>query len=270
MLTPTICSGSSSPFTNSKISDVWTQKLSPGSPRTPTDLNKPLPLPPTAEAADHEVASPLQYFASAKLDPQTDSPNHRKEPPPPPSTRRHGQARPKSLFGESGQGMPMSEGKSFEPPQSDPIQRDQPSEVSSKPPPPPPRRPGIVHGLSASSTTSGVSMVPTPGSSTFSDDSLNPKTKPPVPPSRNSSVKRQMTLPTQTSLTGMPPTPPPRRRGSSQSSFNPTRLSGEYQPSFTGRQRTDSGASSIQSKNVMADLSTLQEEVDALRGKFGK
>jgi hypothetical protein len=276
MLTPIRYSGPWLPISNSKISDAWTGKLSPGCPRTPTDLNKPLPLPPTVEAADHELPNPLRSFAMSKRDPQTDSPNLKKEPPAPPSARRQGQARPKSLFGESGQGMPegmpVSQGKSSEALHSDPKHRDQPSEASSKPPPPPPRRPGISHGLSASSTTSGVSMVPTPSSSTFSDDSLTSKTKPPVPPTRNRSsslIKRQTTLPTQISSTAMPPAPPPRRRGSSQSSFSPTRLSGEYQPSFTGRQRADSGASSIQSKNVMADLSALQKEVDALRGKFG-
>lgn len=272
MLTPTTCSRPWSPITNSKISKVWTGRSSPGSPRTPTDLNKPLPLPPTLDAADHEVPNPLQFFALLKLDPQTDSPSRKREPPPPPSARRQGQARPKSFLDKSREGMPGLEGKSSEPPQSNATHRDHPSEASSKPPPPPPRRPGIVHGLSASSTTSGVSMVPTPSSSTFSDDSLTARTKPPIPPTRHRSsslIKRQVTLPTQISSTGMPPAPPPRRRGSSQSSFNPIQLSEEYQPSFTGRQRTDSGASSIQSKNVMADLSALQKEVDALRGKFG-
>ena len=272
MLTRITCSGPWSPVTNFKISNVWTGTSSPGSPRTPTDLNKPLPLPPTVDAADHEVPNPLQSFALPKLDPQTDSPNRKKEPPLPPSARRQGQSRPKSFINKSGEGMPMLEGKSSELPQSDAIHRDHPSEASSKPPPPPPRRPGVVHGLSASSTASGVSMVPTPSSSTFSDDSLTTKTKPPIPPTRNRSsslIKRQMTLPTQISSTGMPPAPPPRRRGSSQSSFSPIRLSEEYQPSFTGRQRTDSGASSIHNKNVMADLSALQKDVDALRGKFG-
>lgn len=272
MLTSKTYSGALSPFTNAKISDARTGRFSPGSPKTPTDLNKPLPLPPTTEAAGRGMPNPLPVLASPKLDPQIDTPSRKREPPPPPFARRQGQARPKSSYGESGPGMSMLEARSSEQPQSDPIHRDQLSKASSKPPPPPPRRPGIVHGLSASSTTSGVSMVPTPSSSTFSDDSSTSKTKPPLPPIRNRSsslIKRQTTLPTQISSTGLPPAPPPRRRGSSQSSFSPARLSGEYQPSFSGRQRTDSGASSIQNKNVMADLSALQKEVDALRGKFG-
>lgn len=74
-----------------------------------------------------------------------------------------------------------------------------------------------------------------------------------------------------------PPPPPPRRRGSSQSSYTPSRLSGHY----SERLRSDSGASSIshlamtplgssgaEKKDVMADLSALQRDVDELRGKL--
>ena len=267
----------SSPIASSGASDVSVGRSLSGSPRTPTNLNKPLPPPPTLEASDHNVPNQLQSLAQPKPDPPPVSPNRKREPPAPPSARRQGQARPKSLLGDTGRSIPMSEGKLPDPPQITsvfPTQQPFPSDSSAKPPPPPPRRPGPIRGLSTSSTTSGVSMVPTPSSSNFSDESSSntPKSRPPVPPTRNrssSSLKRQMTLPAQTGITGLPPAPPPRRRGSSQSSLSPTCLSGEYQPSFAERQRTDSGASSIQSKDVMADLSALQKEVDALRGKFG-
>ena len=78
----------------------------------------------------------------------------------------------------------------------------------------------------------------------------------------------------------MPPPPPPRRRGSSQSSHTLSRLNGDYRISVGQRPRGDSGASSIsqlqmtpiessaEKKDVLADLSALQREVDELRGKM--
>ena len=60
---------------------------------------------------------------------------------------------------------------------------------------------------------------------------------------------------------------PPRRRGSSQSSLNPLRLTPDDQQTEIERQG-GSANSSLQSKDIIDDLSTLQREVDALRGKF--
>ena len=263
------------PPANNRSDEAAIGRPSAGSPRTPTDLNKPLPLPPTSEPSDPNHPDVLAHSMQPKLDQQPASPTIKKVPPAPPSSRRHGQAKPQPLSIASVQLPYPSAPDSPQSANPSSISRDQsmlPSDTPIKPPPPPPRRPGPSRGLSNSSTTSGVSMIPTPSSSNFSED-LNPtKSRPPVPPTRNrssSSSKRQMTLPGQTGFTGLPPAPPPRRRGSSQSSFSPSRLSGEYQPSFTVRQRTDSGASSVQSKDVIADLSALQREVDALRGKFG-
>ena len=236
---------------------------SPHPPRTPTNFNKPLPLPPAQEALENV---PLGPKASADTDLVFTTPNQKREPPTPPSARRQGQSRPKPLLAKADRSVLVSEVLSSSPGS---LSSAPSASEGRAPPPPPPRRPGPIRGLSASSSTSAMSMVPTPSSSTFSDD-INPngsKSKPPVPPTRNrstSSTKRQSTLPAQVGLTGMPPAPPPRRRGSSQSSFSPSRLSGEYQPSITERQRAGSGASSIQSKGVMADLSALQREVDEL------
>lgn len=258
----------SSPVAGTRSNSAVAGPLSPSPPRTPTDLNKPLPPPPTREALENV---PLVSKISPDTDISSPTPNQKREPPMPPSARRQGQPRPKSLVGEADRSVLIPEVLSSGPGNQSSI----PSEMEGKaPPPPPPRRPGPVRGLSTSSSTSAVSMIPTPSSSTFSDEiNLNAsKNKPPVPPARNrggSSAKRQSTLPAQIGLPGMPPAPPPRRRGSSQSSFSPSRLSAEYQTAITERHRADSGASSVQSKDVMADLSALQREVDELRAKFG-
>ncbi|KAL8827951.1 MAG: hypothetical protein Q9191_002878 [Dirinaria sp. TL-2023a] len=258
----------SSPATSIRSKNAVAGPFSPSPPRTPTDLNKPLPPPPTREAIENV---PLASQISPDTEVNFSTPNQKKEPPVPPSARRQGQPRPKSIEGKADRSVLVPEVDSSAP--------EKPSLVSSElggkaPPPPPPRRPGPIRGLSTSSSTSSMSMIPTPSSSVFSDEiKLSAsKNKPPVPPARNragSSAKRQSTLPAPMGFSGMPPAPPPRRRGSSQSSFSPSQLSAEYQPSITERQRADSGASSIQSKDVMADLSALQREVDELRATFG-
>ena len=265
----------SSPLARTGSNSTGARPLSPSPPRTPTDLNKPLPPPPSRETLENV---PLASKTSQDTDISFATLNQKREPPMPPSARRQGQPRPKSLVGKADRSILVPKVLSSAPSSLS----STPSELEAKAPPrPPPRRPGPIRGLSTSSSTSAVSMIPTPSSSTFSDE-INPnvsKNKPPVPPARNragSSAKRQSALAAQTGLPGMPPAPPPRRRGSSQSSFSPSRLSAEYQPSITERQRADSGASSVQSKDVMADLSALQREVDELvaastelRAKFG-
>ena len=264
-----------SPIASSRINEPSFGTLRLGSPRTPTDLNKPLPPPPTSQASGLLLSNTLEFSTQPKPSQQPASPSRKKEPPAPPSARRQGPLGPKQSLGDPGRFMGQTESDTPRPPQPYPVSPEQSmlmSDSTVKPPPPPPRRPGPIRGLSTSSTTSGMSMVPTPSSSNFSDDSNLPKSRPPVPPTRDrssSATKRQMAPPAQGGSTGLPPIPPPRRRGSSQSSFSPARLSGEYQSSLTGRQRNDSAASSVQSKDVMADLSALQREVDALRGKFG-
>ena len=264
-----------SPIASSRTNEAFFGPLRLGSLRTPTDLNKPLPSPPTSQASGPLVSNAVEFSTQPKRSQQLASPSRRKEPPAPPSARRQGPWGPKQSLDDPRRFVGQTEPDTPKPPQPNQISPEQSMLISDstvKPPPPPPRRPGPIRGLSTSSTTSGVSMVPTPSSSNFSDDSNLTKSRPPLPPTRDrssSATKRQIALPTQAGSTALPPVPPPRRRGSSQSSFSPARLSGEYQSSLTGRQRTDSGASSVQSKDVMADLSTLQREVDALRGKFG-
>lgn len=261
----------SSPVATPRSSYAPAEMWSSIYPSNPTDLNKPLPIPPTHEPSENAPPGIQTFKVTTNTDQDSDASNRKKEPPTLPSTRRLGQVESKSLSASANRSAPVSVGISS----SINATTSTSSNLAAKvPPPPPPRRPGPTRGQSTSSTTSGISMIHNPSSSTFSDDSSQnaSKNKPPVPPARRgsgSSTKRHSTLPAQLSISGVPPTPPPRRRGSSQSSFGPSQLSGEYQPSTSERQRADSGASSVQSRDVIADLSALQKEVDELRGKFG-
>ena len=257
-----------------------TRELAPGTPppslsRTPTDLNKPLPLPPATEPVEAHANNSGMSSASPQCNQEPSSPTRRREPPAPPLSRRQGHSRPKSLLESTGRAYVSSEASSVSTYQQSPNLSNK--EISPfgprQPPPPPPRRPGPVRGLSESSSASAMSPIATPTSSSFTDDSINnvQKQRPPVPPTRNrstSSTKQSNRIASKSGSPTMAPTPPPKRRGSSQSSLGPFPFSVDQQQVETRHQRSDSAASSIKSKDIIADLSTLQKEVDALRGKF--
>lgn len=252
---------------------------------TPGKVDKPLPnLPPSLktqpltqsniEAADNDKQS--SYYESG--DATASNTAHKRSPPTPPLSRRHSQLRAKPLASGTERSTRIVEEAS---PASILSSQCPPTARSQAPPPPPPRRAGLVRGNSSSSMSTGASFGTVSDQSNATDVStLSAKPRPQVPGNQSpslSSVKR----PNQTqSIPGSPstaPPPPPRRRGSSQSSYTPSRLSGHYPE----RLRSDSGASSIshlamtpvgpsgaENKDVMADLSALQREVDELRGKF--
>lgn len=258
----------------------------PQSPQTPTDLNKPLPLPPAVESLEDGVLRPApftrrrpqsEYFESQGS--QINSSPLKQDPPALPLARRHSQRRPMSFVGPSGQSMRISEENLVDP-------KTQPkwvSLMSSKPPPPPPRRTDLTRNLSTASTSSSVSALRAPSttSATNNENTKSSKSPPPVPPTRTpsiSSVKRPpRPSPDAKSSPTQAPLPPPRRRGSSHSSATQVRSSGEYR---AGRYRGDSGASStlplvtmpsepsVEEKDVLADLTALQREVDEFRGKL--
>ena len=248
---------------------------SPSLSRTPTDLNKPLPPPPTAEPIEAHATIPTMSSPSPQCNREPSSPTRRRGPPALPLSRRQSHHRPESLLESPDRAYGSSE--------ASPVGAYHPSPVLSnkavipfgprQPPPPPPRRPRPVRGLSESSSASAMSTIATPTSSSFTDDSMSnvQKQRPPVPPTRNrstSSTKQSNRIASKSGSPNMPPTPPPRRRGSSQSSLGPFPFNADQQQVETRHHRSDSAASSIKSKDIMADLSTLQKEVDALRGKF--
>ena len=262
---------------------------SPKSPLAPNDVHKPLsPLPPLSNPSD-EFAQDQEMKESGSCSQATNVQASRtpqtRNPPVPPLVRKHSQQRPKP---------PTFSGRSVRNTEEDPAEPtpipQSPGATAFKappPPPPPPRRSGGLPRVNSSSSTStSASLPPIHSQSAIDDISPKPsKTRPPAPPNRSptiSTVKRQPTQIPTGSPTVAPPIPR-RRRGSSHSSYTPSGLSGDHRIEANERLRSDSGASSIsqfqitstaptpnstESKDVMADLSALQKEVDELRGKF--
>lgn len=248
------------------------------------DLDKPLPLPPRTESpSPMETRSDTSLGGPEAPNESLTPPNHpsrvtsKRNPPALPAARRHGQGRSRSSTNDSSGSTSISEGLSQ---YTHPSLTNSSSTTSSKPPPlPPPRRAGT--NPAQENTTPGSSAAPT------TDLMQLPafKPRPPAPLSRTpstTSIKRVSRISPNSGSPAPAPPPPPRRRGSSQSqsSFTPSRLSGEYRISSNEHTRSGSGASTTQQpsvpetqtegKDIMADLTALQKEVDELRGKFGR
>ena len=278
-------------FSSSTASTTLAASPTPKLPGTPGGIEKPLAVLPdaldpiqTASSANTSTETSKRNSYSATSDIQASPTPQKRNPPAPPLSRRHS-LRPKP-FATSERSTPISEEGSQD---SFPLSQSPPTTTSKVPPLPPPRRNGQVRSGSPSSistTTSATAIQSQPRN----DDppTKSTKTRPPTPPNRSpslSAIKRQSTQPFSGSpAMAPPPPPPPRRRGSSASnySYNPSRLSGNYSTAITERMRSDSNASSIsqlplssptasniENRDVLADLSALQREVDELRGKFG-
>lgn len=256
----------------------------PATLNMPRHLNKPLPPPPRAESAATNKPGPDLGSDALEVPDVSLAPSKhlgrvasKRSPPALPAARRQAQGRSRSSTNESSRSTSISEELSQ---YTHPSPTNSISTTSSKPPPlPPPRRAG---------TTPGEENTDPSSDTTFSSDSMELtafKPRPPAPPSRTpstTSVKRMPRVSSNSASSVPAPPPPPRRRGSSQSqsNFTPSRLSGEYRISGHERARSGSGASStqqpsvlkpqIEGKDIIADLTNLQREVDELRGRFGK
>lgn len=277
-------------FSSSTASTTLAASPTPKLPGMPSGIEKPLPVLPdaldpiqTADSANTNTETSKRNSYSATSDIQASTTPQKRNPPAPPLSRRHS-LRPKP-FATAERSTPISEEGSQD---SFSLSQSPPTTTSKVPPPPPPRRTGQVRSGSPSSisTTTSVTAIQ---SQPRNDDppTKSTKARPPTPPNRSpslSAVKRQSTQPFSGSPAMAPPPPPRRRRGSSASSYsyNPSRLSGNYSTATTERMRSDSNASSIsqlplssptasntENRDVLADLSALQREVDELRGKFG-
>lgn len=275
---------SSSPVNPTLLPKLHMNLTSPTPPGDTKDLNKPLPLPPRSNSPKSIEFTPERSAVIAEESETSLNPHlhsglmaTKRSPPALPAARRHGQARSRSSTNESSRSTSISEEMSQ---YTYPSPLNSSSTTSSRPPPlPPPRRAG----------TNPVQEKMSPISSVFSgiDSTEAPpfKPRPPAAPSRSpstTSIQRTSNISASSWPSGMAPPPPPRRRGSSQSQNNPTpsRLSGEYRIPASDRSRSGSGASRtqqqsvpenpLQGKDIMADLTALQREVDELRGKFGR
>ena len=243
----------------------------PEKPRisSPSDLNKPLPLPPRDSSFPLAADSSLSDDSQAQLLPR--------RPPTPPLTRRQSQRSSQSVQ------------ESLSEPQTPPLIEqigsassiDHNSRVAdSKAPPPPPtrrqKRASATHPqASEASIQEGIDSYITPTQPQLSPaSSINSllQSKPQPPPSRKPSAAKRLSRVSTASPTMAPPLPPPRRvRGSSRGSLDGPTVISNYdsdngnnvrRPS-TDSYRNVSGQST--SKDILADLAALQKEVDTLR-----
>lgn len=274
-------------------STTYRNKSDASSPRSFTDLNKPLPLPPSSHSPERK-ATIVEFSTQSTQSTTSNQPfeaggsttTQKRNPPAPPLARRHSQLRSQNTANNPERSVTISEEKQSKLT----LLSDLPSTTPPKPPPPPPpRRKGTGQNTPSSDYAPGLSEVP--ATMLQAEQTLDrplvkdQASKPPPLPSRTpsvSSVKRPARVSSGASSTAMaPPPPPPRRRGSSQSSLTDPRISGEYRRTSIDSYRGESTASSVNQSipessaeqearggDVLADLSALQREVDALRGKY--
>jgi len=277
---PTTVSFEDPAFSFSDFGENSQRRPNVGSPATPVDADKPLPSLPSGfhhkPESDGILSNALKQ-QEPTLEPQRSASGSKRNPPPPPLSRRHSQLKPRNPD-YAGQPSPLSAE-----PTSDPtlFSSSPPTSTTKGPLPPRPRKSGLARGNSSSSTNTNASTALPQDPTNAVEASPSPKPRPPAPPTRSPNLAATKRPPQPASSSpSMAPPPPPRRRGSSQSSYTPSRLSGNFSNAAGSRFRSDSGASSIsqfqmtspepqiEKKDIMADLSALQREVDELRGKF--
>ncbi|KAE9369232.1 hypothetical protein N431DRAFT_427432 [Stipitochalara longipes BDJ] len=236
--------------------------------RSQTDLNKPLPPAPNRVSHDLDRESVFDKEAAGKT-PEPPSPSssiRKKSAPARPITRRHSQLihNSKLTHGDSGRLSPKAEEETSIPTRKE----NRPRSDSARAPPPPPARRPAVRGSSHHGPLTSPSSISLPA----------------PPPSRGSSRAGRpasvlsMDLSSDKRASMAPPPPPPRhgRRVSldAQSPGESRRPSGEYLRRSIESARRGSASSSIQEErlesnvgrpDIMADLSALQREIDALR-----
>ena len=247
------------------ISDSRRPVTQDQTPRSPSQ--RPLPSLPRVNS------NPTPLLRSRTVEDVSSPAPERRPVPHLPPARRQGATRPTSSVIDSTwstQGQQAMAG---------PTNRLSQQTDDPKPAPPPPRRSGRARNDSLSALPTTTSL-PTSSDHSISSATGSISTPPSQSPSLVATGKSVQTSPHAASPSMPPPPPPPRRRGSSQGSYTPSRLSGDYRQMVAQRPRGDSGASSIsqlqmtpeesgaERKDVLADLSALQREVDELRGKI--
>lgn len=273
---PTSDSGGSAPYSSSVSS------------RSYTDVNKTLPPAPGRASQDSDFELGLDRGSLGRK-PESLSPSaslKKKLPPAPPISRRHSQLVSESKLNRSNSGRLSPKAEEESQAQSA-IETSRPRSGSSrtissidedgprpdKPPPPPSRRVGSVRRTSqhlALTMPLSESVPPLSRSASGKAGSIHSiesmkrgVMSPPPPPPRLSSGR--------SSLDGLTSSPAPTSRGggeySRRSLDSNRKLSTASAMSFV--ENTEIGESPI-TRDVLADLSALQREIDALRNESEK
>jgi len=246
---------------------------------SPTDLNKPLPPAPNRASHDSDQESVFDKEAAGKT-PEPPSPSssiRKKTPPAPPLARRHSQLVSDSKLtrsrSNSGRLSPRVEEDNISIAGTESSGRPR-SDSGRAPPPPPSRRPASTRGSSHHlplSSPSAVSLPAPPPARKSSRHSTSGR-----PPS----VKSLELSTSNKRMSVVPPPPPPLHRHGTKETQSPgtsRRASGEQSRRSIDSVRRDSGASSVLqvervesnpgSHDILADLSALQRDIDALRNQ---
>jgi hypothetical protein len=246
------------------------QQYFTSSHRSQTDLNKPLPPAPRAShEADRESIFDKEAAGKTPEPPSPSSSIRRKTAPPPPLTRRHSQ-----LVSESKLTRSNTTGRL-----SPKVEEDISIRRKENNRPPPTRRPtSIIRGFSHNSPLTSPSTV----------------SLPPPPPARGSSRSisgrppsvHSMDISSNNNKRGsmFPPPPPPHRHARTSMEAQPAdasrRPSGEQsRRSIESARRGSAALSMLEAEraggisgghDILADLSALQREIDALRTQSEK
>ncbi|KAM0324878.1 hypothetical protein ACHAQA_007844 [Verticillium albo-atrum] len=221
--------------------------LSSPKPRSPSDVNKPLPPAPrvrgTDEAEDifaREAAGKVPEHDEVLASPGPAPTSGKKPTPAPPPRRGHARAESKQL--SASHAMPVHDDEA-QPRSSVDSQRSRSESIRTRdvPAPPPPRRPATITRTSASfpSLASPTSPFSDVESSPFeATQTLDARTSeqapkispPPPPPARKASTRRPQPKDPEAASRRVegrekenniaPPPPPPRQRGSSKGSMD--------------------------------------------------
>jgi hypothetical protein len=204
--------------------------------RSATDLNKPLPPAPSRASHDSDRESVFDRESLGKA-PEPPSPSNsirRKLAPAPPSARRHGQ----SVTDPNAPQLPPKrltnvgdDSRNSSTQDLSSLQASTNQQASFKVPPPPPlRRPGSIRNSSAISPPLTISDL-----------------------EKSPSIPRAPSTPSKRLSVAPPPPPPHRPRGSSGTSVDAN--------------LADPAASTAERPDILADLTALQREIDALRDR---
>ncbi|KUJ14974.1 uncharacterized protein LY89DRAFT_126828 [Mollisia scopiformis] len=268
---------------------ITSQHYFSSSPRSQTDLNKPLPPAPNRASHDSDRESIFDKEAAGKTpeSPSPESLQQKKTAPAPPLSRRHSQKVPESKLNRPATARlsPKPEEElssaSLTPPPNENTRPRSNSGRAPPPPAPPSRRIGSVRMNSSSqnlplSSPSSVSL-PSPPPARGTARSISGG----KPPSVHS---MDLSTPSNKRASVMPPPPPPPRHGRTsfdgQSPGTSRRTSSDYPRRSMDSARRGSAASSVlqmpeevqgpAGHDILADLSKLQAEIDALRNQAEK
>lgn len=311
-----IPAGFSSGHKGRPVTTYLTGILRPSTPRSLSDINKPLPPPPASQLSnEHVPAVPEKDVSPVQSNQPTayadlDTLQAKRAPPPPPATRRAGQTG--STQGRPRSGSNLTQGSTQDgeqieaasrasepslrviaPPPPPPSRRTQPASATPSPavetppqapspnqvpidaramPPPPPRRSMAKIGYTLDRTPSNASQSSVP--QTDSGQAMTVSSNgPPVPPSRRTTGSKRNSMDGHRNILNARNADHRRSSGQSFGSDRSTSITSLRQVEEPGERIefvTSSATPEQPSRDILADMSAFQAEIEALRLQAAK